>query len=104
MIARTWRGWAAQERTPVITSVIRGRSQRASEGCLRAVCGFRGARLLRRDEGGQITFTSITWFKSLDAVCGFAGADYERAIVEDAARASRTDPPGLHSSGPCSKQ
>ncbi len=31
-------------------------------------------------------FTSITFFTSLDAVRGFAGDDYEQAVVEDAAR------------------
>jgi hypothetical protein len=31
-------------------------------------------------------FTSITFFTSLDAVRGFAGDDYELAVVEDAAR------------------
>jgi hypothetical protein len=30
--------------------------------------------------------TSITFFTGLDAVCGFAGDDYEQAVVEDAAR------------------
>jgi hypothetical protein len=31
-------------------------------------------------------FTSITWFTGLDAVRGFAGDDYERAVVEDTAQ------------------
>jgi hypothetical protein len=34
---------------------------------LQTVGGFRGARLLRRDDGGEVMFTSITWFASLDA-------------------------------------
>ena len=33
-------------------------------------------------------FTSITWFTDLAAVRGFAGDDYEQAVVEDAARAA----------------
>jgi hypothetical protein len=45
---------------------------------LHVVSGFRGARLLM--------FTSITFFTSLDAVRGFAGDDYEVAVVEEAAR------------------
>ena len=53
---------------------------------LRAVSGFRGARLLRHDDGREVMFTSITFFTSLDAVRGFAGDDYEQAVVEDAAR------------------
>jgi hypothetical protein len=31
-------------------------------------------------------FTSIMFFTSLESVCGFAGDDYEQAVVEDAAR------------------
>ena len=31
-------------------------------------------------------FTSISWFSSLDAVRGFAGDDYEHAVVGEAAR------------------
>jgi len=31
-------------------------------------------------------FTSITWFTSVDAVRGFAGDDYEQAVVEEAGR------------------
>jgi hypothetical protein len=36
----------------------------------------------------MVMFTSITWFTSLDAVRGFAGAEYEQAVVEDAAKLS----------------
>jgi len=31
-------------------------------------------------------FTSITFFTSLDAIRGFAGDDYELAVVEETAR------------------
>ena len=31
-------------------------------------------------------FTSITFFASLDAVHAFAGSDYEKAVLEEAAR------------------
>jgi heme-degrading monooxygenase HmoA len=94
MIARIWRGWVPQERA--------GDYQRHYEievsAHLRAVSGFRGAQLLRRDEGGEVMFTSITWFTDLDAVRGFAGDDYERAVVEDAARTalSRWDERVVH--------
>jgi heme-degrading monooxygenase HmoA len=53
---------------------------------LRAVNGFRGARLLRRDDAEEVMFTSITWCTTLDAVRGFAGDDYEQAVVEEPAR------------------
>ena len=82
MIARIWRGWA-----PLATA---GDYQRHYEtevsAHLRAVSGFRGARLLRRTDGSEVMFTSITLFTSLDAIRGFAGDDYELAVVEEAAR------------------
>jgi heme-degrading monooxygenase HmoA len=84
MIARIWRGWAPQGRG--------GDYQRHYETevteHLREVSGFRGAQLLRRDEDGEAAFTSVTWFTDLDAVRAFAGDDYERAVVEEAARAA----------------
>jgi heme-degrading monooxygenase HmoA len=82
MIARIWRGWA-----PVATADDYQRHYESEVGeHLRAVSGFRGARLLRQDDGRQVMFTSITFFRSLDAVRGFAGDDYDQAVVEDAAR------------------
>jgi hypothetical protein len=44
--------------------------------------------LLRRNEGTEVMFTSITWFTDLEAVRDFAGDGYEQAVVEDAARAA----------------
>lgn len=94
MIARVWRGWAAPERAD---DYQRHYESEVSEH-LRAVEGFRGARLLRRDDGQEVMFTSITWFASLDAVRDFAGDDYELAVVEPAARAalSRWDQQAVH--------
>jgi len=40
----------------------------------------------RRDDGPEIMFTSITFFTSLDAIRGFAGDDFELAVVEETAR------------------
>ena len=86
MIARIWRGWAPQERA--------GDYQRHYEPeisqHLQSLSGFRGAQLLRRDEDGEVAFTSVTWFTDLAAVRDFAGDDYDRAVVEQAARAALT--------------
>ncbi len=81
MIARVWRGFA-----PVGTADEYQRHYEAEVAThLRQVAGFRGARLLRLEEAGEVRFTSITFFDSLDAVRGFAGASYELAVVEDEA-------------------
>ena len=86
MIARIWRGWA-----PLASAddYQRHYATEVSEN-LRAVSGFRGARLLRREDDREVTFTSITFFTDLDAIRGFAGDDYEQAIVEDAGRRALT--------------
>jgi heme-degrading monooxygenase HmoA len=82
MIARIWRGWA-----PLATADDYQRHYSSEvSGHLQAVSGFRGARLLRLDNGGEVMFTSITYFTSLDAVRAFAGDDYEQAVVEEPAR------------------
>jgi heme-degrading monooxygenase HmoA len=86
MIARIWRGWAPQERAD---DYQRHYETEVTEH-LRAVTGFLGAQLLRHGENGEVTFTSITWFSNLDAVRGFAGDDYERAVVEPAAQTALT--------------
>ena len=60
--------------------------------------GFIGADLLRRDLDGEVAFITITRFESLEAVRAFAGADYERAVIEPEARAllSRCDERSAH--------
>ena len=79
MIARIWRGWA-----PLATADDYQRHYETEvSGHLDAVSGFRGARLLRHEDGPEIMFTSITFFPSLDAIRGFAGDDYEAAVVEE---------------------
>jgi hypothetical protein len=82
MIARIWRGWAPQA---TADDYQRHYESEVSEH-LRATDGFCGGRLLRREDGQEVMFTSITWFTNLDAVRGFAGDDYEQAVVEETAR------------------
>ena len=86
MIARIWRGWA-----PAATAddYQRHYETEVSEN-LHLVSGFRGARLLRREDDQEVMFTSITFFTSLDAVRGFAGDDYEVAVVEEAGQRALT--------------
>jgi heme-degrading monooxygenase HmoA len=86
MIARIWRGWAPRERA----DDYQRHYESAVGDQLQGISGFRGAQLLRRDEGdgGEVAFTSITWFTDLKALRAYAGDDYERAVVEDAARAA----------------
>jgi len=82
VIARMWRGWA-----PVETAADYERHYAGDVAAhLRDVDGFRGARLLRQDDGGEVMFTSITYFTSMAAVRGFAGEEFDLAVLEDDAR------------------
>jgi heme-degrading monooxygenase HmoA len=83
MIAREWRGWTKAEDADRYQTHYR--SDVATE--LRQVPGFRGARLLRRTDGDETEFISLTFFDDLDAIHRFAGGDVEVAIVADHARA-----------------
>ena len=82
MIARMWRGWAPVERA----DDYRRHYESEVADHLRGVRGFLGARLLRRDEGPEAMFTSITFFTGMDAVRGFAGDRYEEAVLAAQAR------------------
>jgi heme-degrading monooxygenase HmoA len=82
VIARIWRGWAPRD----TADDYQNHYQSEVSEHLRGVDGFCGARLLRIEDGQEVMFTSITCFASLDAVRGFAGDDYEQAVVEEAAR------------------
>ena len=86
MIARIWRGWASA----ATAEDYQHHYESEVAGHLRQVAGFCGARLLRRQDGEEVTFTSITFFISMDDVRSFAGKDPEQAVVEETARRALT--------------
>ena len=82
MIARIWHGWTTPGNADayeqlLLTRVLPG---------IHRVPGFRGAYLLRDESGGEVEFVTVTLFDTLDAVRGFAGEDYESAVVPPEAR------------------
>ena len=51
------------------------------------IAGFLGAEIGARREGGKIEFVVLTRWASHDALRAFAGAEYEKSVVDpDAAR------------------
>ena len=86
MIARIWRGWA----TTATADAYQRHYESEVPGHLRKIPGFRGARLLRHQDGHEVMFTSITYFTSMEDVRAFAGEDPEQAVVEEAARRALT--------------
>ena len=81
-----WRGWAPQ----ATADDYQRHYESEVSGHLRSVDGFRGARLLRLDDGHEVMFTSITFFTSMEDVRTFAGEDPEQAVVEETARRTLT--------------
>jgi len=82
VIARLWHGWTAPENADAYEDFLRTKMFPS----IHRVPGYLGADLLRRADGEEIAFVTITRFESLDAVRAFAGEDYEQAVVEPEAR------------------
>jgi heme-degrading monooxygenase HmoA len=86
VIARVWSAHAAPERAPDYAAHLRSHVLPA----LRHVPGYAGAELLQREEGDEEELIVVTWWQSLEAIHGFAGADVETAVVADEAAALLT--------------
>jgi heme-degrading monooxygenase HmoA len=84
LISRIWHGWTAPQNADAYETLLR---QEIFAGiAARNMSGYRGIDLLRRELDGTVEFITIMWFDSLDAIRGFAGDDYERAVVPPSAR------------------
>jgi antibiotic biosynthesis monooxygenase (ABM) superfamily enzyme len=94
MITRLWRGWTARADADAYEQFLLTELFPS----LRAIPGFRGAEVLRRPDGGEVAFVTLTRFDSLDAIRAFAGADYEVPVLEPQALVllSRYDERALH--------
>jgi heme-degrading monooxygenase HmoA len=84
MICRIWHGWTTPANADAYEALLRSEIfQGIAE---RNLPGYHGIELLRRRGEEEVEFVTLMWFDSLDAVRGFAGADYEMAVVPPRAR------------------
>lgn len=84
MISRVWHGWTSSANADAYEILLR---DAIFPGIQRkAMTGYRGIQLFRRETGNEVEFVTIMWFDSLSAVRAFAGADYETAVVPPEAR------------------
>jgi heme-degrading monooxygenase HmoA len=83
MIARIWHGWAGREQADGYEALLRSEVLPG----IQQIDGYRGAYVLRREDGEHIEFVTVTLWEALEAVRAFAGADYEAAVVPPEARA-----------------
>jgi hypothetical protein len=84
VIARIWRGWTTPGNADRYETLLRSEIFSGIEQ--RRIPGYRGIDLCRRDVDGAVEFLTLMWFDTLDAVRGFAGQDYEAAVVPPHAR------------------
>ncbi len=84
MISRIWHGWTLPRDAEAYEQLLR---HEIFEGIVgRAIPGFQGIDLLRRDGPDEVEFVTVMWFDSLDAARVFAGPDCEAAVVPPAAQ------------------
>jgi heme-degrading monooxygenase HmoA len=82
MIARHWRGWTRPENADGYEAFLK---QKVFPG-LRAIDGYKGAYILRKDGAEECEFVVINFFDSLEAVKRFAGEDYATPVFEPEAK------------------
>jgi hypothetical protein len=94
MITRMWRGWTAPENADLYERFLLDDLFPS----MRSSSGFLGADVLRRRDGGEVAFVTLTRFVSLEAIRAFAGDEYETPVLEPPALAllSRYDERALH--------
>ncbi len=79
MIARFW----TAKTSPAQASVYADHLKNQVLVTLRKVDGYVGARLLEREASDGVEIVVITFWRSLDSIRKFAGADPEKAVVSD---------------------
>ena len=82
MIVRQWRGLARADTASAYLHHLRAETLPR----LQAIDGHRGAYVLGREAAGEVEFVVLTLWDSLESVRGFAGDDYEAAVVPPEAR------------------
>ncbi len=81
MIARFWSAQTTPARAQAYVDHLRTHVLPT----VRKVDGYAGAMLLERNTSDAVEIIVVTWWRSLDAIRGFAGADLEEAVVADEA-------------------
>lgn len=85
MIKRFWHGWTTPENAARYYDVLTGEVIPGIEA--KAIPGFLGMEVLRRDGEREVEFLTVMSFRSLDDIIAFQGPDYARSYVPEAARA-----------------
>ena len=83
-ITRIWHGWTTHENADIYENLLKTEIFPAIAD--RDIEGYRGIRLLRREQAGEVEFITMMEFDSREAIKEFAGEDYEHGVVPPKAR------------------
>ncbi len=86
MIARVWSAQTTHAQAPAYVEHLRTQVLPA----VRPMDGYGGAMLLERAIPGAVEIIVLTFWRSVDSIRGFAGADLEGAVVAEEAAALLT--------------
>lgn len=93
-VTRMWRGWTSQAAADDYELFLLGELFPS----MRRIEGFLGADVLRRSDGEEIAFVTLTRFRSLDDIREFAGDSLDVPVIEPRAAEllSRYEARALH--------
>lgn len=85
-VARVWRGWTTIENADAYQAVAEEEVFPAIID--RGIPGLISAQVMRADDvvDGEVEFTTVIWFDSLDSVRNLMGEDYRQAHMPENAR------------------
>jgi antibiotic biosynthesis monooxygenase (ABM) superfamily enzyme len=83
VITRLWRRWTAPDHADTYEQFL----LEELFPSIGTIGGFLGADVLRRTDGDEVAFVTLTRFDSLEAIRAFAGEDYEVPVLEPQALA-----------------
>lgn len=84
MISRIWHGYTTKDNADTYENLLQ--KEIFAGIANKKIEGYRGIQLLRRELPAETEFITIMWFDSVDSVRIFAGEDYEKAVVPEAAQ------------------
>jgi antibiotic biosynthesis monooxygenase (ABM) superfamily enzyme len=77
-ITRLWRGWTTSEAADDYERFL----LEELFPSMRRIPGFVGAEVLRRPDGEEVAFLTLTRFRSMDDIHAFAGNPIDVAVIE----------------------
>ena len=83
MVARIWRGHTSADNADKYESFLQNDFMPSI--AKKNIPGYRKFQLLRKQGTNEVAFITIMWFDDVEQVKGFAGEDFEKAVIHPTA-------------------